>query len=224
MSRGTSCWLRAAFDLGFDPWMRLRLGRVLLTGLPRQLPIDRPLLLISNHSSWWDPFLLREVQRALRPGAPVHSVMLARELERRPLLRGLGAIGIDPSAAPSFARAVRELEARAAERPDSVILFFPQGRIRPSFVRPLGFRRGVELLGRRLGAVALPVGVHLEPLTSPNPSCFVSAGSPVHGEDATASMLQDAVEGELDAIQGLLATQGENAPAVWPGRWQRIAR
>lgn len=205
----------AAFELLFTPWRRRRLRAVLLTGLPEGLPAGRPLLLAANHVSWWDAFLLREVHRALRPAAPLYTVMRLRELERIPFFRWTGAVGIEPAFPATVLAALRFLRERVQERPDSVVLFFPQGRIWPSHRRPLGFRRGVELFARRLAPVVLPVAIHLEPLSTAAPTAFLSVGEPVEGAPDAREM-EARVEAELDALLAFLARHGEDAPRAWP--------
>lgn len=219
MSRGFSRLAFAGFSATFRPWMRRRIAAVHLAGLPREIPPAAPLLLAANHPSWWDAFLLWEIRRALRPEAPMHTVMLESELRRHPFLRRIGAIGMDPTAPASVGRAARELERRLHQRPDSVVFFFPQGRIFPSYRRPLGFRRGIELFARRVPtSIVLPVALHLEPLATPAPHAFVAAGAPLPAMDSPSSArVEAAVEAELDAILALLARHGEEAPAHWPG-------
>jgi 1-acyl-sn-glycerol-3-phosphate acyltransferase len=218
MARGFSRPALAAFELCFRPWMRRRIHQVRIAGLPRALPPGVPLLLVANHASWWDPFLLREVHRRLRPAAPLHTVMLRRELARRPFLRRIGAVGIDPERPAGIAAALRELRHRLRERPDATVAFFPQGRIWPTHRRPLGFRPGVELLLRHLPPLTvLPVALHLEPLRSPSQTAFVLAGDPIGaGEGAAAARLEAAVEAGLDRVHAFLAEWGEDAAGAWP--------
>ena len=46
---------------------------------------------------------------------------------------------------------------RLDERPDGTVIFFPQGRIWPSFKRPLGFHPGIGLFARELAPmIVLP--------------------------------------------------------------------
>ncbi|HEX6068783.1 MAG TPA: lysophospholipid acyltransferase family protein [Longimicrobiaceae bacterium] len=211
----------AAFELLFRPWMRRRVHAVRVAGLPTRIPPAQPLLLAANHATWWDGFVLREVQRMLRPGAPLYTVMSAAELDRFPFFRRLGVVGIDAGSPASVARAVRFLEARIRDRPDSVVAYFPQGRIWPTHRRPLDFRRGVEIFARRLGAVVLPVGLHAEPLNTVSPTFFVSVGEPLDGAPEAAE-LERHVEAQLDAIHRFLAEHGEDAPRLWPGPFEPL--
>jgi len=205
-----------AFELLFRRWMRRRVHAVRVAGLPGRDAPAGPLLLAANHVSWWDGFVLREAQRVLRPGAPLYTLMSEAELGRFPFFRRLGVVGIDGASPSSVTRALRLLEARLRERPDSVVVFFPQGRIWPSHRRPLGFRRGVELFARRLPVLVLPVGVHAEPLHTVSPTFFVSMGDPLDGAPEAAA-LERRVEAQLDAIHAFLAAHGEDAPRAWPG-------
>ena len=205
----------AAFELFFRPWMRRRVHAVRIAFAARPAT-GRPLLLAANHVSWWDGFVLREVQRALRPGAPMYTVMSSAELARFPYFRLMGVVGVDPASPGSVARALAFLRARLRERPESTVVFFPQGRIWPSHRRPLGFRRGVEVFARRLSAHVLPVGIHAEPLNTVAPTFFVSVGEGVDGHTSAAE-LERRVEAELDAVLGFLAEHGEEAGNAWPG-------
>lgn len=206
----------AGFEAFFTPWMRRRLDGVHVRGEDRVawLP-DIPIMLVANHVSWWDGFLLREVQRRIRPDAPLHVVMTEAELRRFPLFRWMGALplGDGPMAARSL---LRDMRSRTAG-PTPVFGYFPQGRIWPSHRRPLGFRRGVAWLAARLGPVALvPVALHLEPMTRPGPAAFVSVGRARLVHDGVApGLLEDEVAALLDGLLQWTSQHGEEAVARW---------
>jgi 1-acyl-sn-glycerol-3-phosphate acyltransferase len=207
----------SGFELVFRPWMHRRLSGIHIRGLDRTtwLP-TMPVMLVANHVSWWDGFLLREVHRRLRPDAPLHVVMLETELRRVPIFRGMGAIPLP--AGPMGARTIaRDLALRIERRPDAVIGYFPQGRIWPSHRRPLGFRRGGAWLAGRLAPVAVvPVGLHFEPLTLPGPAAFVSVGSPLLAREALEpGRLEGAVTGQVDEILGWVQRHGEDSVEGW---------
>jgi hypothetical protein len=235
-----------AFDVFFTPFRRRRLADIRIAGLPRGLAPGAPLILVANHVSWWDGFLLREVHRRLRPQARLTNVMLAGELARRPLLRALGAEPVQPGSAASLRALMRRLDELRADDPEFVLVFFPQGRIWPADRRPLGFRTGIERIVRRLApATVLPVGLRIEPLNTVRPVGFVSVGRQIavsgrrtlvefeslgvstagpgdrHHEGAsrepiTAALLEDAVTAELDRIGAFLGATGEDAATAWP--------
>jgi hypothetical protein len=235
-----------AFDLVFTPYRRRRLADIRIAGLPRGLAPGAPIILIANHVSWWDGFLLREVHRRLRPRARLTNVMLAGELSRRPLLRALGAEPVQPGSTASLRALMRRLDELRSGDPEFVLVYFPQGRIWPADRRPLGFRTGIERIVRRLApATILPVALRIEPLNTVSPVGFISVGQQiaVAGRDAlvepggtgqapadfrgplpertlreriTAAVLEAAVTTELDRIGAFLGATGEDAAAAWP--------
>jgi 1-acyl-sn-glycerol-3-phosphate acyltransferase len=206
-----------AFDAFFQPWRARRLRTAPPVGLPRDLPADRPLVMVANHTSWWDGFLLRDVHRALRPGAPMYTLMAARELERRPFFRLLGAVPVREGSAAGTLHMLRCLRRWTTERPDASVIVFPQGRIGPSGRRPPGFRRGVELIIRAVAPCrVLPVALHVEALNHAAPTAFIVAAPVIDvdtGLDARASVpaLEGAVTARLDALTALLNEHGEDA-------------
>jgi 1-acyl-sn-glycerol-3-phosphate acyltransferase len=212
-----------AFEAFFRPW-RDRRVRTLMAGLPAGLPADVPLLLAANHVSWWDPFTLREMQRLLRPDSPVFVVMLERELARRPFFRRMGVHGIEPGSGASLRACVRRLRARLDERPDGTVVFFPQGRIWPSFRRPLGFHPGIGLLARELSPlVVLPVALHVEPLNATRSTVFAACAAPIRVDGALdPAAVESAVSAELDALLAFLSRHGEDAPRHWPDLHDRL--
>lgn len=200
----------------FGPLMRRRLADVHFLGLPEALPPGRPVIALANHVSNWDGFLLRELQKRLRPGWPVYSVMLEAELRRYPLFRRLGGLGITPDSPASVGRVLRALKARRAVDGDFFLSYFPQGRIWPAFRRPLGFKPGIDLFVRALApAVLLPVAIHVEPLRNLRPTVFVAAGRPLKVDRASPMhlLLQDLVQTQIDRIHAFLSEHGEDASA-----------
>ncbi len=195
-------------------WPRRRLGlrAVRLAGLPRDLPPDLPLLVVANHISWWDGFVLRALQETLRPKDRLGVVMLEPELRKRPFLRWLGGLGLTPGSPASLRGLVRALERERHASPALTVVFFPQGRIWPSHRRPLGFQPGVRLVAQALAPVAvLPVALHLEPGRHPAPTAWVSAGRPRSDTAWTVEDLERAVEDELRRVYAYLAFAGESA-------------
>jgi hypothetical protein len=211
----------ALFELAFRPWLRKNLAGIHLAGLPEpsDLARDLPLVLVANHTSWFDGFLLRAVHRGVRPESALLSAMLERELRGRPILRFIGGVGFDPERPLTLRRVLQEVRARRDPAP--TLSYFPQGRIFPSFRSPLGFQRGIETLIRHLAPLhVLPVGIHLEGGNAVRPHAFVSAGRLRTISDArdapSARALEQDVAQETLRIRTFLETWGEDAPLRWP--------
>ena len=198
--------------------MRIRAIRTLV---PRatHLPAG-PLLFVPNHTSFWDGFIIRRIQKGIRPDSPLYTIMLEDELVSRPFLRRLGGMGIRPGDPRSFATVLSELSRRLEARPDASVAFFPQGRIWPSFRRPLGFLPGVGTLVRRIPALnVIPTGLHLEGHNRTGLTAYVSVGNPIPGPDSAAgwvTTLEEAVEAEIDRILDHVNRHGEDGPNRWP--------
>jgi 1-acyl-sn-glycerol-3-phosphate acyltransferase len=213
------------FELFFLPWMRRRID-VRITGLPADLDAGLPLILAANHVSWWDGFALREVHRLLRPAAPLRVLMTEQELSRNRILAWIAAIPLRPGSLSSVRRVFRSLRRLRRQRPDAVVLFFPQGRIWPSTRRPLGFERGIGTLARVLSpAFVVPIALHIEPLAGLRPTMFVAVGQPMrvpagHGVDALR--LENSVEAQADSICAFLSRYGEEASDAWPAPFHRL--
>lgn len=208
------------FDAGFAVFRRAFLRGTRVGGRWPEAPRGVPLLLVANHVSWWDGFLLREVQRTLRPDAPFHTVVVEHQLERHPVLRRLGGVPVDPGAPGSVLGMLRTLARLRARDPETVFSYFPQGRIWPTSRRPLSVRRGVETVTGLLAPVrVLPVAIHIEPLVDVRPTPFLWLCDPVDvaEDDALpAGAIDHRLAVGLDEIRTRLDEMGEDAVRDWP--------
>lgn len=215
------------FDGVLRRWMDRRV-RVHVAGRPGDLEPGFPLVLVANHESFWDGFLLRRVQQLLRPDARFHAVMLERELTSRPFLRLLGGLGVEPGSVASVRALLRTMERLRREDPTSVLAYFPQGEIRPGAHTSLRFRGGVARVAAALApATVVPVGIRVLPGTTPLQEAYVSVGGPL-AVPAPGSLpvplLEAAVAEELSAIEGFVRLHGEGAPRRWPSFPGRLPR
>jgi 1-acyl-sn-glycerol-3-phosphate acyltransferase len=202
-----------AFDAVFAPVMRRRLHVLVSEPLP-EAPRG-PVVLVANHVSWWDGFLLGAVRRALRPQAVLRTIALERELARHPVLRRIGGIGIDPASPSSILHALRAIARLRSD--DFVLAYFPQGRIAPTHARPLGFHRGIDLALRLVApATVIPVALHVEPLARFAPTAFVALGAPIDAATTNHVGLEVRVTRLLDDLLAFTAAHGEDAARAWP--------
>lgn len=186
---------------------------------PHPPPPDAPLLLVANHIGWWDGFALLALRGRLRPQAPHYTVMLARELRRQPIFRWLGALPVAPESPASVRRLLRTLAVLRQRSPRLTLAYFPQGRIWPSYRRPLGFRRGLDAVARALAPCwIVPCALHAEPLTERRPTLFVLADRPLYADarGIHPAVVEARVTALLDGLQRFLAEVGEDAARRWP--------
>ena len=174
-----------------------------------RLVAERPVLVVSNHTSWWDPLvILHLTTRVLRVDA--YAMMDARNLRELPFFGKVGAFGVELESAADGARAIR-YAAKLLDRPGRLVWIFPQGREVPVTARPLGFRPGSAEVARvsKLAAV-VPAAIRYEHGDRPEPCLYVAFGAPIAAERdvARATRAQEAaVAGELDRIDRALITR-----------------
>lgn len=220
-----SRFARWVLDRLIRPQYRHRFYGTFFRGLEKALtevPDSVPILIAANHTSWWDAFVLLELQKRIRPGCEVYTIALQSTLEAHPFLGRVGLLPLIPGSPGSLMSLIRAIRKRIDEKktPAPLFVFFPQGKIMPAWARPLNFQPGIELLAREflqegLGAV-LPVGIMIEPLHQKAPSVFVSCAAPILSlEGAIQKRIEAVVTTELDDLMALLAKQGENVVSEW---------
>lgn len=137
---------------------------------------DRPILVIANHTSWWDGFLSHQVSRKI--GRHFRILMEAEHLARYPALRWIGAL---PMERRSPQQAMRDLAtATACLAPDSLVWIYPQGRRSPAPAPMERLEQGAAwMLLRHDGPLrVLPVGFRY-PFTSEQlPEVCIRVGTP----------------------------------------------
>ena len=107
-----------------------------------------PLLLIGNHSSWWDGFIPYELNRRLFRRR-LYLMMLEEQLAKRRFFRRLGAFSVNPgsrSAAASVNYAVNILKDS-----NNMLILFPQGKLQSQYVNEMDFRKGWFRILERTG-------------------------------------------------------------------------
>lgn len=166
-----------------------------------------PVLLVANHTSWWDPMWLLVLTRRVL-GAEGYALMDARNLEKLPFFSKVGAFGVELDRPEDGARAVR-WAARRLVKPNVLLAVFPQGRERPVNARPLGFQAGAAMIARvAREARVIAMGVRYEHRGQERPELWASFQGPIvrtrnifEARDAQ----ERAVERALDHIEhGLL--------------------
>lgn len=201
------------------PYVRRRIARGLdglfVAGLEGARAVSRraPVLFAANHVGWWDSFLVVALDEAL--GTEAYALMDAAGVARLPFFARLGALPLDRKAPRSGLR----LGASMLTGSGRALWMFPQGRHRPSHLRPLGFEPGVSLLARLVPKAAIvPVALQYVWSDQPAPAAYVHFGPAMAAGDASAAALEAAVGAGLDAIDASVSGRAAPFDTLVPGR------
>jgi 1-acyl-sn-glycerol-3-phosphate acyltransferase len=191
-----------------------------------------PVLLVSNHTSWWDVMFAVYVAHRVLRRCDAFAMMDAANLRKLPFFARIGAFGVERAeAGQGFARDSIDYAAGLLAAPGRLVWVFPQGDERPAMLRPLGFRRGAAVVAHaRPDALIVPLGFHYALERTAKPCAYLSFGPPVpRGEtvEATTAAMEAAVEAQLDRIAAHLCAGPDGGfvtvHKARPGRIERFA-
>jgi 1-acyl-sn-glycerol-3-phosphate acyltransferase len=155
------------------------------------LPEAAPVVVYSNHASWWDPMLLMLLAAPVTPGRAAYAPVDAQAIERYSMFKRMGFFGVEQNSSRGAVAFLRTSEA-VLSLPHTALWLTPQGRFADVRERPLRFQRGLGLLARRLkGAWFVPVGIEYSFWEERLPEVLVRVGDPIH---ATAGQLRTSEE------------------------------
>lgn len=167
-------------DFIFQPYLTRLFKRhfhtiQLLGDLP-EVPNHLPLLLLPNHSTWWDGFFIYLLnKRIFRRTA--YLMMLEAQLSKYKFFAKIGAYSIEPKHRQGIVESL-EYTVELLRRGTPLISIFPQGELLPWHTRPLNYKRGVEWVLREYGkpVAILPVAIRTEFLGEKRPEVFFFFG------------------------------------------------
>lgn len=204
-----SAWFTAWFAGHARARIERTFGRVCVAGLDelRAACEAGPVLVVANHSSWWDPLVaLWLTQRLLR--ADAFAMMDAANLRRLPFFNAVGAFGVDLDVPADGARAIRHA-VRLLDRPGRLVWIYPEGGERSPF-EPLEIRSGAALVGRLARRARLvAIGTRYVFRGDERPELWISIAPPEASErdvELGRTRQQQLLEGQLARIDRALAT------------------
>lgn len=179
-------------------------------GGPPPASLERPLLIVSNHPSWWDPLLFMLAGPALLPGREGYGPMDAGQLARYPFFRRLGVFGIEGGTVAG-ARAFLNVGRAVLARPHAALWVTAQGRFSDPRVRPTRLRPGVARLLRSACEVAVvPLAIEYPFWNHRLPEALLRFGPPLLVDDGRRCRTQEwrrLMEQALQRTQDALAAE-----------------
>jgi 1-acyl-sn-glycerol-3-phosphate acyltransferase len=182
--------------------------RLAKPGVP-DLPSGRPVMICSNHPSWWDPAVFIAVHHRLFPGREGYGPMDAAELERYGFMRRIGVFGVRQDARRGAADFLRPAMA-ITSLPHTILWVTAQGRFADPRNRPLALRRGAAaLMGRSPDLMVLPLALEYPFWTEKRPEALMMFGRPIEtGAPDPERVLEEALTSTMDDL-ARLSTAGE---------------
>lgn len=223
------------FRLYLHPAMRRQFHSIHLLGEEPEWPSEYPLVILPNHCSWWDGFFIYILNDQLWHRRPF-LMMLEEQLSQHRFFTRLGVFSVDPSTPGGVRQSLRytrELLTGGAAQ-ERFLCLFPQGELRPWFVRPLGYKPGILWL---LEKAAVPVclvqlGFRIEFLLQQRPQVFCEFSQPIlwSGQDLPlgelearhAALLDRMNQRLLDGEEGKILFQGSGSVNTRWLRWRRF--
>jgi 1-acyl-sn-glycerol-3-phosphate acyltransferase len=185
-------------------WRQFRAVRIARDGLP-MLPPGRPVIIYTNHPSWWDPALFILLSDTVLRGRPGFGPMESHALGRYRLLRRMGVFGIDLDSPRGAARFL-SVGLRVLSDSRNILWITAEGAFTDARKRPVELRPGIAHLARRAGgAVLVPMAIEYPFWNERKPEALVRFGAPIEcgrarGVAEWVAVLQQELTGTMDAL------------------------
>ena len=187
--------------------------RVSLAGLPPETR-GLPLLLYSNHASWWDPLVCLVVKDEFFPDRSAFAPIDAAMLERYKMFGRMGFFGVEQSSRRGAVQFLRTAES-ILQSPATVLIVTPQSRFADVRERPVQFEPGLGHLAARIDqALFVPVVAEYVFWEERLPEILVRFGEPVevhrrHNAAFEANYWTTLFEQKLAETQDALALEAQ---------------
>jgi 1-acyl-sn-glycerol-3-phosphate acyltransferase len=183
---------------------------VRMSGAFPDLPPGRPLIVFSNHPSWWDPALYIVLGNGMFRGRPGFGPMDAQALARYGFFRRLGIFGIDKTSAGGarrFLEVARDVLINCeGPKGRAMIWVTAEGHFTDPRQRPVTLRPGIAHLARAVpDALLLPLAIEYVFWNESRPELLLRFGTPIPADAALRPAewqrrLQNALASEMDAL------------------------
>jgi 1-acyl-sn-glycerol-3-phosphate acyltransferase len=196
----------------FANYLRWYVGRhfhaIRVANASRLPSVTCPLVVYSNHASWWDPLALILFSRYFLPTFDHYGPMDATALKHYGFLRKLGLFPVEAGTSRGGVHFLRAAE-EVLSRPRSVLWVTPEGRFTDMRTRPVVFRPGLAALVARRGACTLvPMAVEYTFWDERLPEILICCGQPIKVNEGRQ---HSAEEWNEQMCAALAATQDELA-------------
>ena len=190
-------------------WRRFNAVRIARDGLP-VVPLGRPVIICSNHPSWWDPAFFMLMQMLLFPNRRGFGPMDAVALAKYGLFERMGVFGIELDSRQGAVRFL-DVSSRILADPANVLWITAQGGFADARERPIRLRPGIaHLLRRSPDAVVLPLAMEYSFWNEGKPEALARFGAPIAaGRARGVAEWTELLEAELTRTADALAADSQ---------------
>ena len=175
--------------------LRRSFRRVVWIGDGPEPPENRPVVLYANHHSFYDGYLLWLLVRSALGRPPV---LWMEQLQQAPLFGPVGALPFPPDDDRQRFRTIRETARRLREEPQTILLFFPEGKLRATDLGLGPFQTNFRQLARLLPDNTLwwPVALRATWWGEDRPTALLTSANPLetpsgHEREDLQTLLDD---------------------------------
>jgi 1-acyl-sn-glycerol-3-phosphate acyltransferase len=182
----------------------VRLARGTLPSLPK----DRPVIVYSNHPSWWDPAMFIMLARLRFPDRDGYGPMEASALRQYGFMRRIGIFGIETDKA-SGAAAFLKISTGLLEDPRTMLWITAEGGFTDARRRPVRLRPGLAHLVRRVpDALIVPLALEYPFWDESTPEALCRFGTLMESGGGTVEEWNARLEAALTDTMDRLAADG----------------
>jgi 1-acyl-sn-glycerol-3-phosphate acyltransferase len=177
------------------------------------LPQDRPVIVYSNHPSWWDPAMFIVLATLRFPERNGYGPMEASALEQYRFMRRIGIFGIETNS-PRGAAAFLKISSGLLEDARTMLWITAEGTFTDARTRPIRLRPGLAHLARRVsGAVIVPLALEYPFWDERTPEALCRFGTPMESGGGTVEDWNGRLEAALTDAMDLLAADASSREA-----------
>jgi hypothetical protein len=192
-------WAHFLFRHWLKNLLRQDFHAIYLIGEIPTLPKDAPVIMTPNHSSWYDGFIPYWLNETVFH-RHFYILMLENQLRRYWFFQKLGGIGMKQDSPQDIRKTLAYLNTKL--KPESLLVFFPQGKIIPELPGNYALAEGLRFLNHNPDTRILPTRFRIESMNERKPTLFIAFESPLLHRDYVKQpeILQDAFQSLRDRM------------------------
>jgi 1-acyl-sn-glycerol-3-phosphate acyltransferase len=109
---------------------------------------DKSVLLLANHFSWWDGFLLYYINHKILK-KKFHVMVIAETMQQVSFFKYMGAFSVNKNSREILASL--DYAAKLLNDPQNLVLIFPQGKLYSNFIDKISFEKGLLKITQGVG-------------------------------------------------------------------------